>query len=205
MSHQGSSKDKVNSPSRFAESQLDSNRLTVVARKDESTEQAIARTALTPAVKAAGTLKDLSKQLPGVELDALVDQLGAQQAKAVGGDLEDCCAMLVAQAQTLDALFHKLTGKAFSCPDFEYSRTCLHLALKAQNSARNTLLALASIQQPKGTTFVKQANVQVNHGLTAVAPQLLSSGDSSASLFHGISSPENELKKEAAAREAVVS
>lgn len=140
--------------------------LTVIAHKDETEQQAIARAALTPAVKAACTITDLSaKHLPGLELNALVEQLSTLQAKATGGDLDGCQAMLVAQAHTLDALFHKLTRKAFDAGDLDYGRTCLQLALKAQNSARNTVATLAAIQQPKSATFVKQANVQVNHGV----------------------------------------
>lgn len=139
--------------------------LTVLAQKGESDEHAIARVALTSAVSAACTITDLTaKQLRGLELNALVDQLGALQAKATGGDLEDCQAMLVAQAHTLDALFHKLTRKALEGGDLEYARTCLQLALKAQNGARNTVATLATIQQPKSATFIRQANLQVNNG-----------------------------------------
>lgn len=140
--------------------------LTVLARNGESDQQAIARVALTSAVSAACTISDLTaKQLRGLELDALVDQLGTLQAKATGGDLEDCQAMLLAQAHTLDALFHKLTRKAFEGGDLEYARTCLQLALKAQNGARNTVATLATVQQPKAATFIRQANLQVNNGL----------------------------------------
>lgn len=170
--------------------------LTVKARDGESDAQVMARVTLTPAVKAACTIAELSaKHLPGVELNALVEQLAAQQSEAVTGNLEACQAMLIAQAHTLDALFHHLIRNAAAGSQLDYGRTCLQLALKAQNAARNTLATLASIQQPKSATFVKQANLQFNHGVLPEGRAGLALEEASPPLSCGISFPENELKR----------
>jgi hypothetical protein len=79
--------------------------------------------------------------------------------------------MLVAQAHTLEAIFHELVRRA-GLNMGEYigaAETYMRLGLKAQAQCRAMLETLAAIKNPAPMTFVRQANVahgpqQVNNG-----------------------------------------
>ena len=132
-----------------------------------------ARTSLMPTVQAALTLMDYNKDFGEMSINVLVTDLGKQCELASKGDLARTEALLMAQAHTLDAIFHKLARKA---TDVEYLNRLdvnLRLALKAQSQCRATLETLAAIKNPQPMAFVQQANIahgpqQVNNG--AVQP-----------------------------------
>ncbi len=131
----------------------------------------LAKTALRPSVRAGVTARAYSKQFGELDLTCLVDEL-ATQAKAVNdGDLKRAEAMLIAQAHTLEAIFHELARRA-ALNMGEYlsaADTYMRLALKAQSQCRATLETLATIKNPSPVAFVRQANIahgpqQVNNG-----------------------------------------
>jgi hypothetical protein len=79
--------------------------------------------------------------------------------------------MLVAQAHTLEAIFHELAKRsALNMGEYvNAAETYMRLALKAQSQCRATIETLALIKNPSPVTFVRQANVahgpqQVNNG-----------------------------------------
>ena len=82
-------------------------------------------------------------------------------------------ATLVAQADTLDAIFNELARRA-ALNMGEYlgaTETYLRLALKAQSQCRATLETLAAIRNPP-VIYARQANVttgpqQINNGVAA--------------------------------------
>jgi hypothetical protein len=131
----------------------------------------LARTALRPNVRAAITAQAWSKQFGELELTALVGELTAQSSAVSKGDMGRAEAMLIAQAHTLEAIFHELTRRA-GLNMGEYlnaAETYMRLALKAQSQCRATLETLATLKNPPPVTFVRQANVahgpqQVNNG-----------------------------------------
>lgn len=65
--------------------------------------------------------------------------------------------MALAQAHTLDHLFHRLTRNAFANSGKPWFETCLRLALRAQAQSARTLETLAALKHP--TIFAKQMNV----------------------------------------------
>jgi hypothetical protein len=83
--------------------------------------------------------------------------------------------MLVAQAHTLDALFHSFTYRSMRNSAEGYlpaAETYMRLALKAQSQCRATVETLAEIKNPSPVAFVRQANIahgpqQVNNGSRA--------------------------------------
>lgn len=92
-----------------------------------------------------------------------------EQAKAVnGGDLSQAEAMLINQAQALQAIFTNFAERAQSQTGVAQIQTMLGLALKAQNQCRATLQTLVDVKYPRQATFIKQANIanqqQVNNG-----------------------------------------
>lgn len=130
--------------------------------------------ARSPATRAAISAMPITKSLMGeVDLTQTLASLNASIAAVQSGDLGEADRMLVAQADTLDALFHQLVARssANSTAGFlQASETYMRLALKAQSQARATWESLSKIKNPVGSTFVRQANIangpqQVNnHG-----------------------------------------
>jgi hypothetical protein len=150
-----------------------SNTLQVTGRPGTDRATLLAESALRPNVRAAVTTQTYSKpQFGDLELTALVEELSAQTAAVHSGNMRGVEEMLLAQAHTLQALFHELARRA-GLNMGEYinaAETYMRLALKAQSQCRATLETLAVIKNPAPVTFVRQANVahgpqQVNNGV----------------------------------------
>ena len=143
--------------------------LIVEQQSSETAGDALAHTALRPTVQAALTVRDYSKVFGEMDINTLVADLGKQCDLASGGDLGRTEALLIAQAHTLDAIFHMLARKAVHCEYLNQLDVNLRLALKAQSQCRATLETSADIKNPQPVAFVRQANIshgpqQVNNG-----------------------------------------
>jgi hypothetical protein len=92
-------------------------------------------------------------------MTVLMDQLAHKCDLVNQGSLDGVERMLMAQAQALDAIFHKLALRALHCDLLSQYGTHMRLALKAQSNCRATLQALAEIKNPRPLAFVKQANI----------------------------------------------
>ena len=155
--------NKTNPAAKAVES---NNNLQLTLRHENDTETAAIAAALTnPAVNSAGTIQRLDAQL---NVNALVSELTSQLAAVNGGNMQRPEAMLFAQAETLEGLFHFLVRQALGQDRLPQYETHMRLALKAQSQSRATLEALAEIKNPRSVAFVKQANIatnqQVNNG-----------------------------------------
>ncbi len=160
---------RKNDPPNASPDSGDSLKVTAVPGADRAT--LLARTALRPSVRAVVTTQTFSKQFGELDLNALVDQLASQAKAVTDGDLERPEAMLVAQAHTLEAIFHELAQCAARNIGHyvETVEIYMRLALKAQSQCRATLETLAAIKNPPPVAFVRQANIahgpqQVNNG-----------------------------------------
>jgi hypothetical protein len=146
--------------------------LKVAGKAGEPASQTLAREILRPTLRAAQTVRDYGGGMQDLDLKGLMDALGEQVRLAKGGDLSRGEAMLVAQAHSLDAIFHACAHRA-ALNMGEYigaAETYLRLALKAQSQSRATWQALAEIRNPRTVAFVQQANLttgpqQVNNGV----------------------------------------
>jgi hypothetical protein len=136
----------------------------------------IARNVLRPSVRAAVTTQAFSKQFGELDLNRLVEELAAQAKSVNDGNLQRPEAMLIAQAHTLEAVFHELLRRAAlnmgEC--LGAAETYTRLALKAQSQCRATLETLATIKNPTSVSIVRQANIahgpqQVNNAPAPVA------------------------------------
>ena len=96
------------------------------------------------------------------DLETLICKLDKQVGKVVDGDTRRIETMLMTQAQTLDAIFHKLMKSAFKSEYVSQLQVYADIALKAQNQSRKALMALTEIKHPHRTTFIKQQNNAVN-------------------------------------------
>ncbi|MSR09709.1 MAG: hypothetical protein EXR82_09370 [Gammaproteobacteria bacterium] len=151
--------------------------LTAASRPGEPDQQTLARSALQPTLLATLTVQAYSGELHDLDLVSLMDGLGEQVAVAKTGDVTRAEAMLVAQAHSLDAVFHACARRAAgNMGQFvKLADTYLRLALKAQSQCRTTWETLALIKNPPQVAFVKQANIahgpqQVNNGVQADHP-----------------------------------
>lgn len=142
-------------------------------RSAETDDEAVSRTLTSPEVSAALTIQ-ASAGACNHEINALIRELTAQSASVNRGDLSRGESMLIAQAHTLDELFHFMTRRALSNFRGGYGDAAdryMRLALKAQGQARTTLETLAEVKNPRTVAFVRQANIahghqQVNNGET---------------------------------------
>ncbi|MFM7460351.1 MAG: hypothetical protein ACKO15_05880, partial [Burkholderiales bacterium] len=104
-----------------------------------------------------------------LDINALAEVLKSQSKETSAGDMSRPEAMLLAQAQTLEALFYRFTRSGMAQDTIPQFEAHFRLALKAQSQSRMALEALAEMKNPKSIAFVKQANIagghqQVNNG-----------------------------------------
>lgn len=150
------------------------NALKVVKRAGETEESALARIALDPVARAIGVARKFVAPVVGEQdMTATYAALQDRIASIRSGDLSDVERQLVAQADTLDAIFNDMARRAAMNAN-EYigaAEMYLRLALKAQNQCRATLETLANIKNPP-VVIARQANIahgpqQVNNGVPA--------------------------------------
>jgi len=139
----------------------ENNTLRLEARPDDDKKVLLARNVLRPSVRAGVTAQSFSKVFGELDLNSLIEELAAQVKLTAGGDLRREEAMLVAQAHSLEAIFHELARRAaLNMGDYiNATEIYLRLALKAQSQCRATIETLALMKNPQPVTFVRQANV----------------------------------------------
>ena len=143
----------------------DPKQITAAGKPDEDQADAIARTVLRPTVQAAATLQEFGKSFGDLDVTALVNSLTEQTEAAGNNNLGRGEAMLVAQAHTLDAIFHVMARRAANNLG-HYPETVdryLKLALRAQSQTRATWETLSTMKNPPMVGYVKQANIAHGH------------------------------------------
>jgi hypothetical protein len=132
-------------------------------RRDETEEQANARTLVESDLNTAMTLERLRPSALSVDIVPLMEALAAQSAAVKAGE-EKGERVLADQAAVLDALFNNLTRRAMANVDAGYVESgerFLRLAFKAQSQCRMNWEAIGEIRNPRQVAFVRadQANV----------------------------------------------
>ena len=149
------------------------NAISLAGMPGEAPSRTVARCLLDPATTAAGTLHHLNRKVSAEgDVNGYIAELQHLARAANEGDLSRPEAALTTQAQTLDGLFHSLTGWALNNAkeggNPAYFETCMRLAFKAQSQCRATVETLAAIKNPP-VVYARQANIangpqQVNNG-----------------------------------------
>ena len=139
----------------------DPNALPVSRLPEQSPAQALARTALRPAINGAVVVKAYQGNLLGkdVDMSELVQGLTDSCKRVNDGDLSTLEAMLVSQATALQTVFTSLVCRAQVQTQQRHLEAFLGLAFKAQAQSRATISALVELKYPRQATFVKQANI----------------------------------------------
>lgn len=116
-----------------------------------------------------------SKQVGAPSLAGLAADLERQQQLLRSGALDGIEELMLAQANTLDAIFNTLATKALSNIDRvpNVAELQLRTAMKAQAQCRVTLEALTVIKNPRSLAVIQQANItnghqQINNELQAL-------------------------------------
>jgi len=94
---------------------------------------------------------------------ALAKVVQKSQKMIAKGNFSEVEAHLIAQSTALERIFRIFTERMINEKYFVAQGTYGQIALKAQNQARKTLLAIAELKNPKKLTFIKQQNnAQIN-------------------------------------------
>ena len=117
---------------------------------------------------AAFTIRNIAGE-EHVDLASIIKKVNEQVDKVLKGNTDGMVSVLVSQAMVLNAVFTNMLSRSMKYNDPEDIRHYADIALRAQNQARKTILALDAIKHPKPQTFVAQQNIagvqQVNNGL----------------------------------------
>lgn len=118
-----------------------------------------------PIVQASNTYLSYKHKEECLNYEDIAQELEAQTQALRTHDLTRIEDILMAQAQTLDLLFHKQARKASAQQYLNQFKVHLDMALKAQRQCRSTLEALAEIKNPKPYIQNNQAQYQqINNG-----------------------------------------
>ena len=129
----------------------------------EEKEKFSARIATDPSTNAAAVIISYSKAFGEQEPQALYEILLASIEKVTTkGDMTRPEAMLMGQAEALQAIFVNLARTANNQEYIKNTERFLKLALKAQSQCRSTLEALATIKNPP-IVYAHQANIAHGH------------------------------------------
>jgi hypothetical protein len=110
-------------------------------------------------VNAVTTFSNIHPEADSVELFKLFDQ---NTKEVLAGSTKKIETMLMAQAHTLDCLFHKMTSRAARADYIPNIQIYFDIAMKAQKHCRQTLSALVDIKHPRRAMFIKQQNNAIN-------------------------------------------
>jgi len=142
-----------------------------IKNKEQSREAMLAEIAYDPAARSLSAANGFIKGTMGEQ--PITESLGALMAQITevrSGNLQSAERTLVAQANTLDAIFNELARRsALNMGEYiNAAERYMRLALKAQSQCRATLETLSAIKNPP-VIYAKQANIsngpqQVNNG-----------------------------------------
>jgi len=131
-------------------------------RHDEKPYETLAKQIISPAFGAGRAIQKIDGN-EFLDVNALMAVL-QEQGKAINdNDMSKPEQMLMAQAQTLEALFYKFVRNGANQTGLVQFEAQLRVALKAQSQCRMTLETLAEMKNPKSVAFIKQANVAGGH------------------------------------------
>lgn len=140
-------------------------------KTDDENGREYARMLTSPEVAACRIQRAVQSKNLADEIDVpgLLATLRGHATAVNAGDLSRAEAMLMNQADALQALFVNLTERALRQQYHVHLEGLLKLALKAQSQCRATLETLATIKNPP-VVYARQANVttgpqQINNGV----------------------------------------
>ena len=132
----------------------------IFRQPDESEEQSMARTMISPALQSAATINEYVNSPIDLDLQAIIDCLDKQVSQVKNGNFDSIEQMLLVQAYTMDVIANNLFRRAKNQEYMSNLESYLKLGLRAQNQCRTTLEALMRAKNPK--THLSQTNIGYN-------------------------------------------
>ncbi len=141
---------------------------------NQYTPEQLARVSLGAATNSAAVVLEYGKSFGEPDIQSLVDEISDTIKKVTDGNMRPCEAMLMGQAEALQAIFVNLSRRAVKMEYVDNLEKFMRLAFKAQSQCRATIETLANIKNPP-IVYAKQANIahgnqQVNNGNTMNSP-----------------------------------
>jgi len=143
----------------------------VRGKTDDETGREYARMLTSPEVAAYRIERAIQPKnlADDIDVPGLLATLRSHAAAVNAGDLSRAEAMLMNQADALQAIFVNLTERALWQEYHVHMEGFMKLALKAQSQSRATLQTLAEVKNPP-VVYARQANVttgpqQINNGV----------------------------------------
>ena len=144
-------------------------------QRDETEEQALAQTMISPVLQSAWTLKEYVNSPVELDLRALMDCLEKQVDLVKNGVLDSIEQMLLVQAHTLDAIANSLFRRS-KCQEYlKQLEAYLKLGLRAQSQCRSNLEVLVNMKNPK--THLNQTNIAHNQQINNAQSKLMEKAD----------------------------
>lgn len=125
--------------------------------KEEDSGTKWASTRTNPTKNSALALTQIFKD-QDINICALNDNLTDQQEKIISGDTEPLEAILISQAQTLNALFYFASERLSHSQSKEQMHAYADLSIKASNACRKTVIALHALKNPSSSIIIQEQN-----------------------------------------------
>lgn len=97
-----------------------------------------------------------------LDIPTVAKELTDSAIGVIDGNTREIEMMLMTQAQTLNALFHRILAQIANIQMVNQFNAFADISLRAQNQSRKTLAVLAELKNPRRATFIKQQNNAVN-------------------------------------------
>ncbi len=141
--------------------------LQIYCQPDETEEQSLARTMISPALQSAATINEYVNSPVDLDLQAIIACLDKQVGQVKSGNFDSIEQMMLVQAYTLDVIANNLFRRSKNQEYLNQLEVHLKLGLRAQSQSRANLEALVNMKTPK--TRLNQTNIahnqQINNSL----------------------------------------
>ena len=139
----------------------------IYCQPDETEEQSLARTMISPALQSAATINEYVNSPVDLDLQAIIACLDKQVGQVKSGNFDSIEQMMLVQAYTLDVIANNLFRRSKNQEYLNQLEVHLKLGLRAQSQSRANLEALVNMKTPK--TRLNQTNIahnqQINNSL----------------------------------------
>ena len=130
----------------------------IYCQPDETEEQSLARTMISPALQSAATINEYVNSPVELDLQAIIDCLDEPVGQVKNGNLDCIEQMLLVQACTLDVIANNLFRRAKVQEYLKHSETFMKIGLRAQSQSRANLEALIGMKKPRAE-LINQTNI----------------------------------------------
>ena len=132
----------------------------IYCQPDETEEQSLARTMISPALQSAATINEYVNSPVDLDLQAIIACLDKQVGQVKSGNFDSIEQMMLVQAYTLDVIANNLFRRSKNQEYLNQLEVHLKLGLRAQSQSRANLEALVNMKTPK--TRLNQTNIAHN-------------------------------------------